>query len=103
MAPTFDRLAAMIDDDLRAAYDAAAGNTVTGTAFYLDELNRRAFARAGQSAHQLARVSAVMACVAVIVAVVAIIVPLLAQSPEVQPCMVVVGHETRIAQCLTSP
>ncbi|WP_226366987.1 hypothetical protein [Pseudonocardia sp. ICBG162] len=102
-SPPFERLHAMTDDELRRTYDGAAENTVVGTGFYLDELNRRAFARAGESAQRLARINAAVAILAVVIAIVAIAVPLLAQPPEVQPCTVLVGTEHRPALCLVGP
>lgn len=44
-APTFSNLQNLSDDDLKKAYDRAAGLTQVGTQFYLDELNRRSQAR----------------------------------------------------------
>jgi len=43
--PKHEELAALSDEALVSRYNAAATNTVVGTAFYLDELSRRQSAR----------------------------------------------------------
>lgn len=45
MIPSYEQLEALSDHDLIRRYNAAATNTVVGTAFYLEELSRRSAAR----------------------------------------------------------
>ncbi|MCC8473765.1 hypothetical protein LN458_07140 [Xanthomonas arboricola] len=52
MSPKLSQLAALTDQELASRYDALAQNTVVGTAFYLDEINRRYLA--GESRRMLA-------------------------------------------------
>jgi hypothetical protein len=44
-SPKLSQLAALSDQELAARYDSLAQNTVVGTAFYLDEINRRQMAK----------------------------------------------------------
>ena len=55
MIPTREQLEAMSDQDLVDGYNAAAQNTVVGTGFYMDELNRRAQARQSATILDLTR------------------------------------------------
>lgn len=41
MAPTWQKLRSMTDDEVIAAYDSAATNTVVGTGYFLEEMARR--------------------------------------------------------------
>jgi hypothetical protein len=67
------------DEELIAEHDRHATNTVAGTQYYLDELNRRAQQRALEAADRLARrafwltiVNTVFAALATVAAVVAL-------------------------------
>jgi hypothetical protein len=52
-APSVRRLRAASDDELIATYDEIAKNTVVGTAFYLEELQRREAMRISRSMWRL--------------------------------------------------
>lgn len=55
MARSIAALRAAPDDELIREHDALASSTVTGTQYFLDELNRRANERAQVAAEILAR------------------------------------------------
>lgn len=92
MAPKWEALRRLTDDELIAAHDEIAKNTVVGLNYYRDEITRRAFERASAAAHELAAAALdearqsrrlakwnmLVAAVATIAAVAAIIVPFLA-------------------------
>ncbi|HJG62209.1 MAG TPA: hypothetical protein K8W21_04415 [Enorma massiliensis] len=46
---SFDELSEMTDDELKRRFDDLAKNTIVGTAFYLDEINRRAASKINDS------------------------------------------------------
>lgn len=55
MIRSFDELMKATDDELKAEHDKHAIHTYVGTAYYADELNRRAADRITQATIQLAR------------------------------------------------
>ena len=87
MAPKYDQVVRMSDDELREQYDNAAHNTVVGTSFWREELAFRIQMRAANEAHGLnqriadltketvwlARVSVTASIVALVVAVLGLV------------------------------
>lgn len=80
MSPKLSQIAALSDEELASRYDALAQNTVVGTAFYLEEINRRHLAaesrRMRALAQTMARLTWIIAALTVI-NVVAVVYPML--------------------------
>ncbi len=66
------------DEVLVTEHDAIATHTYVGTDYYVEELSRRAFERAAERSHQLARRSMWLAITNLIVSFIAIVVAVLA-------------------------
>ena len=60
---TYRELRAASDDDLIAAHDQMSRNTVVGTSYYLDELNRRDTERLDRSIRRLTVVNVALVIV----------------------------------------
>lgn len=110
MAPQLAQLHAMTDAEIRDAYDGMAGHTVVGTAFYLDELNRRALDRGSAAALEEARRARLLAIANMILALVAVIIAVvvpIATAPDdvrVRACdaIPIGGGEPKPALCVES-
>lgn len=79
MAPKFEQLSTLTDQQIRDRYDRAAEDTAVGTAFYLDELRRRDYARMIKATNDLAQrafwlgmVNGVFALVAAVAAIISL-------------------------------
>ena len=76
MSLKLSALYALSDGEVRANYDAAAVHTVVGTAFWMDELERRSRERVTKASGRLAVASFVSSAVSVLIAVGALVVSL---------------------------
>jgi hypothetical protein len=79
MAPKFEQLDKLTDEQIRELYDRTADTTVVGLSFYLDELRRRGYERTMKAANDLARksfwlavINGVLALVATVAAIIAL-------------------------------
>lgn len=66
------------DEALIAEHDQMAVNTSGGTAYYMDELQRRQVERSMQASHRLAVIGIVLSVLNAVVAVVAVVIAVLA-------------------------
>lgn len=57
MAPKWDALRWMTDQDLIDGYDSISKSAQVGLSFYREEATRRGFERSSAAAHELARAS----------------------------------------------
>ncbi|GAA4361450.1 hypothetical protein GCM10023088_01950 [Actinomadura verrucosospora] len=73
MVRTIAQLRACSDEELIREHDQKAGNTSVGTAYYVDELNRRENARTIESAHKLARWTLYMATASIAAVVISLV------------------------------
>ncbi len=85
MAPSYQQLLDMSDEQLIAAHDRAAENTYLGVAYFLDELRRRATDRQTQrmvelteAIERLTRVVTLLTGVSVVLGILALLVALTA-------------------------
>jgi len=85
MAPKWEALQRLTDEELIEKYDGISKSTEAGLAFYRDEITRRAFERASAAAHELAaaaldeaRASRRLARWTMVVAVIATVAAILA-------------------------
>jgi CHASE3 domain sensor protein len=83
MAPSYQQLLAMSDEQLIAAHDGAAKHTVLGLNYYLDELRRRATDRQTQrmvelteAIERLTRIVTLFTGVSVVLGAIALLVAL---------------------------
>ncbi|MGH8604696.1 MAG: hypothetical protein ACREXR_18505 [Gammaproteobacteria bacterium] len=79
MAPKFEQLDQLTDEQIRDLYDRSADTTVVGLSFYLDELRRRDYERTIKATNDLARksfwlgvINGVLALVATVAAIIAL-------------------------------
>lgn len=79
MAPKFEQLEQLTDEQIRELYDRAVNTTVVGISFYLDELRRRDYERTIKATNDLARktfwlgvVNSVFALLATVAAIIAL-------------------------------
>lgn len=78
MVRKIEDLRAATDAELIAEHDYHATHTVVGTAYYMDELNRRALVRLTKSNQRLALASFVMSAVSTAAAIAAVWIAVLA-------------------------
>jgi hypothetical protein len=78
MVRKINELRATPDDVLIAEHDAAAVNTIVGTDYYMEELDRRSRDRFTQQSHQLAQRTYWLAVASAVLSVVAVIASVLA-------------------------
>ncbi len=57
MAPKWQAVQQMTDEELYALYDQVAEHTTVGLSYYRDEITHREFERASKAAHELAAAS----------------------------------------------
>lgn len=76
MVRKIEDLRATPDEVLIDEHDRHAVNTSVGTAYYMDELQRRQVERSMQASHRLAVIGLVLSVVNAIVAVVAVVIAL---------------------------
>jgi hypothetical protein len=70
-------LRAMSDEQLIGEHDEVARTTSMGTAYFVDELERRSRERSTAASNRLARASFILSIVSTLIAVVAIVVSLI--------------------------
>ena len=76
MVGTIAQLRECSDEELIKERDQKAGNTSVGTAYYVDELNRRGNALTIDSAHKLARWTLYMATASTVASIVPVVISL---------------------------
>jgi hypothetical protein len=74
VAPKLAELESLSDDEIRSAYDEAAGNTASGLEWYREELSRRRYERDAAAMHRLTQLTVRLTAVSTGIAVLALIV-----------------------------